>query len=258
MLRISQKTPREKSVKIAEITGKSPRKKFGLWLRTNPDYENEINGWSDNIKLEKNEEFEAIPRTDIIQKMYIVGPSGSGKSTYASKFIKKYLKQNKDNEFFLLSRVFEDDVLDKLDPFRIEINESLVNDPIEPEDVSEALVLFDDCALVKDKQLRNSVLNLQDSIAELGRHYKTTLVVVAHQLLDWKNSRVIINEASDVVIFPRGGSVQPYKQFLERYMGLSKKQIAEILKLKSRAIHVMKSYPNMILYNKGAFLTSSM
>lgn len=194
-----------------------------------------------------------LPNPNKVEKLYICGVSGAGKSTYSSKWIKEYLKANKDNEFYIFSTVEADDPLDKLDPVRVDLD-GLMDNPISFEELRDSVCLFDDCATISDPKLRKYMINLIDHVAEVGRHYNITLVVTAHVIIDYKNSRKILNEATQVVIFPKVGSNNLNKKYLENYAGFDSKQISKIMNLPSRWVSLYRTFPNFVLYEKGAYL----
>lgn len=194
-----------------------------------------------------------LPNPKRVEKLYICGISGSGKSTYSSKWIREYLKANKDGEFYVFSTVDEDAPLDKLNPVRVDLD-GLVDNPVSLEELRDSVCLFDDCATISDARLRKYVLNLMDHLLEVGRHYNITVVNTAHVILDYKNSRKILNEATSVTIFPKVGSNRLNKKYLENYAGFDSKQIAKIMNLPSRWVSLYRTFPNFVLHEKGAYL----
>jgi GTPase SAR1 family protein len=197
--------------------------------------------------------FQLLPNTKRVEKLYVCGISGSGKSTYSSKWIKEYLKTNKDNEMFIFSTVDEDEPLDKLNPIRVDLD-GLMDNPVSLEELRDSVCLFDDCATISDPRLRKYVIDLMSHLLEVGRHYNITVVNTAHVILDYKNSRKILNEATSVTIYPHVGSNVLNKKYLEHYAGFDSKQIAKILNLPSRWVSLYRTFPNFVIYEKGAYL----
>ena len=198
---------------------------------------------------------ELLPDFNRIEKLYIAAPSGAGKSTFASNWIRRYLEFYKDNEFIVLSCVDSDIVIDKLQPLRVNLN-NVLSDPIDIEnEMSNSIVLIDDCSCITNVHIRKYVINLLNSIAQTGRHYKITLVNVVHNLLDFHNSKTILTEATSVVIFCKSGSNKQNISYMERYCNFTKEQITKILNLPSRWVSIKRTFPNLIIHERGAYLS---
>lgn len=234
--------------------------------------ENEIE--PDNVKLEKlyyqiveklkhkrtrfivptGKKIQILPDFSRIEKLYVCGVSGAGKSTFSSEWIKEYLKHYPKNEFYILSGVNEDDPLDKLDPVRIDL-QNMLQDPITVEDeFQDSIVLFDDTSTLSNPIIRKMCVNLLDDIVEVGRHYNTTVINTSHMILDYRNSRKILNEATGVCIFAKAGSNVQNKKYLYNYAGLDKEQVNKILNLPSRWVYLKRTPPQMVIFEKGAYL----
>ena len=98
-----------------------------------------------------------LPNQSIVEKIYVSAPSGAGKSTWVGSWISEFKKMFRDDELFLFSSVEEDEALDRHDPIRIELGEDLIDDPIEPEELSNSLVVFDDTDTIRSKAVRGFV-----------------------------------------------------------------------------------------------------
>lgn len=195
-----------------------------------------------------------LPMKDTRECIYVAGPSGSGKSTYISNYAKNYKKMFPKNKIFVFSRVDEDNCIDKLDPIRIKIDEELINDPIDPKELSDSLVIFDDTDTIPNKKLKDAVNQLKSDLLEVGRHGNTYVAVTSHLLTNYKESRTILNEAHAITLFPGSGSSYSIRYVLKNYGGLENKDIDKILRLPSRWITFRKLYPQLILYAKGMYL----
>jgi hypothetical protein len=195
-----------------------------------------------------------LPRIDGSERIYIAGPTESGKSTYAHDFIREYLKIYPKNKFYLFSRLKNDDVLDDLKPKRVKIDERMITQPIQPSEMDNSIVLFDDIDTIPDKKIAEATRKLRDDLLETGRHENITTVSTAHQLMNYKSSRTLLNESSSITFFPRSGSSYHIDRLLKIYCGLGKKDIYTIMNLPSRWVTIHKNYPLYVLYEKGAFL----
>lgn len=188
---------------------------------------------------------------------YVAGPSGSGKSHYVGNYIEMFKKQHKNAQVWLFSRVDDDKALDKHNIKRIALDDGLLEDPINPAELSEGkptLVIFDDVDTIRDKDIRAEVLRLRDDILETGRHENITSISTNHLIMDYKKTRTLLNEVKFVTIFPQSGTSYHIKRLLKEYVGLDKNIIQRIMALPSRWVTVYKVAPMLVMYERGCFL----
>lgn len=194
-----------------------------------------------------------LPKKEGRDVIYISGPSGAGKTSWAASYIQEYNLMFPNRIVYVFSRLTEDPVLDQFIITRIVINEEIIEDPIIIEELLKqspdgCLVLFDDIDTLPNK-FKSVIYALRDDILEVGRHYNISIMVVTHQLMNYKETRTLITEATDIVFFPQSGMTYHIKRFLKEYVGLSKQQIDSILKIPSRWIKINKTYPLYIMAN---------
>jgi len=204
--------------------------------------------------LRSGGKLQPLPNFNRIEKVYISGISGSGKSTFASNFVKEYLKEKKKNEFFVISNVEEDEVLDKLKPVRIDLEDEDALSEVRSDDFYDSIVLFDDTDTIGNGMVRKFVQHLRDDLLECGRHYDTTVVAVSHILLQYQASRKLLNEATSVVFFPKVGSNNHNFKFLKNHCLYDEDTIRRLLNLNSRWVALYRTHPNYVIYEKGVFL----
>ena len=101
-----------------------------------------------NISRDSKLQHTVNPNTEK-QILYITGCSGSGKSTYTWKYLEEYKKEYKNNPIYLFNSLTEDKSLDSIKTERIIIDQSLVDDPIDIEDLSNSCCIFDDIDVVR-------------------------------------------------------------------------------------------------------------
>jgi hypothetical protein len=193
--------------------------------------------------------FEQLPN-DKTRVLYVAGASGSGKSTYVSQYIKKYKKMHPKAPFIVFSRLPEDAVIDALNPIRIDIDDTLITEPIEIEDIQEdSVILFDDCDAIRDKKIMEAINTIRQQILEMGRHSNIQVIITSHLIngTDKNATRIVLNEMHSLTIFPNSGSIYQIKYVLKNYFGLSAKQITALLTIKSRWITILKTYPQSII-----------
>jgi len=209
----------------------------------------------DCLKLKKGK-IQPLPRKNICEKLYVAGVSGSGKSTYTGKWLKEFKKIFKDSDLILFSSVVEDEALDKFEPVRVDIDESLLTDPLSIQDLHNSCVVFDDTNTIRQTPLRKAVEAVQAEVIEIGRHYDTRCIVTSHILQNYKQTRQILNESTSVTFFPKASGTIHIKNFLFNYAGLEKDQINRVLKLPSRWVTLYRTYPSYIVWEKGLCLLS--
>lgn len=194
-----------------------------------------------------------LPNRDNWQVIYAGAPSDSGKSYLCSTIIQEFQKMFPERDFFVFSKVDSDEVIDKLNPKRIKINQEIIDDPIQPEELANSIILLDDIDATNDGKLKKAITGIRDALIEHGRHHKVIILCTAHQLMNYKESRNLLNEATVVFIFP---TQTPYhsKEYLKKYVGLDKKDIKNIMDLPSRWVGIYKTYPRLVLHEHGAFL----
>ena len=197
-----------------------------------------------------------IPTDDPDQRdsIYITGPSGSGKSTFVAQFIGEYKKKFPKRLVYLFSSKEEDPALDKFKPLRVPLNDGMVADPIVLDELEKSLVVFDDIDQIGNKALQNAVWGLRDQILELGRSKGISICTVAHQITNYKASRICLNESDYVVFFPKSGAKYQMTYFLKNYAGMGKDDIKRLFELNSRAVILKKTYPMCVIHSCGAYV----
>jgi len=198
---------------------------------------------------------QVLPNNDIVEKIYISAPSGAGKSTFVGKWMKEYKKSHKDSPIYVFSTVDEDKALDKNNPIRINLDEDLLEEPLEPVELEKSLVVFDDSDTIRQKEIRSYLALLRDHLLEVGRHYKIRLLITSHLLSNYAHTRRILNEATSVVVFPRAGTgTYHIKNFLKTYCGFDTIQTKKFINLPSRWVLVNRGYPQYVLHEHGAYI----
>jgi len=130
------------------------------------------------LKIPNDAKLQQVPDTTKEREIiYMTGPSGSGKSTYVRKYLEQFKKKNKDHPIYIFSSLPEDESLDAVKPQRIRLDESIYQDPIAIEDLSDSVVIFDDIDVISDKKIRDAVYNILNKTLEIGRQiiYRQTV-----------------------------------------------------------------------------------
>jgi adenylate kinase family enzyme len=206
------------------------------------------------ILRDKKMKFEYLPSTRFIERVLVSGISGSGKSTWSSKYIKNYLKQHKDNPFYVLSNVHEDEVIDKLEPTRLDAYE-IATEGMTVDEVTNSIMLIDDVDTIENAAIRKAIRSFVNNMLEVSRHYKTNLIITSHHIQNYQQTRTQLNESNIVVLFMKSNA-RAIKNYLKTYENFNNDQINRFLNLNSRWGMIYKGFghPPYVLYEKGAYI----
>ncbi len=243
---------------IAVIQNKNKNNEDILYVDVN------IKNKFEKVLLGKNDFF--LPVLDVGGRSitYICGASGSGKSTLANDIMTNFNILFPQSNIYIFSRLKTDPAFAELEKnesvVRVPIDEKLIEYPIDIiEDIEDfSLVLFDDIDTIFDKKLLSVVNNIKSQILEIGRHKNIYCIVTSHLInsSDRNSTRTMMNEMSNLVIFPKGGgSVYQQKYCLKNYLGFNAKQVDKILNQEdTRWVFISKNYPQYILTQKLCYL----
>jgi hypothetical protein len=180
------------------------------------------------------------------QVFYIAGQSGSGKSWILRQLAQSYHKFFPDRGIYLISALGEDETLDSMrksdgKPVRIPVR-SFIDDPPTLQEVSKCFCIFDDYDTIKGKE-GEAVCSLIDQIATMGRHNVSTMACASHHLTNYSKTRLILAEATHLVVFPMTTGKKPLQYLLSTYASMDDDEIAGLYGLHSRWIAIGKGYP---------------
>jgi GTPase SAR1 family protein len=255
----------EKSLAIAIIHGKKRNNLIYLSNNTEKDEnsysDQEEQGFEEYELPYYNERFSIYPSTseDVMDRIYIAGPSGSGKTTIIRDYVREFIKEFPRKSIYLFSNLKEDEKLDDLKKIkRVKIDEDLVNEPIEPSDLKDSLLLFDDIDSIKDKSIKTEVQKIRDSCLTEGRHHNIMHIMMTnHRITDHNNTKDILNESSHVIFFPTAG-LGNVNYLLKTYLGLETNQIKLVKKLKSRWVCIRALYPRLLISENQIMMLSKL
>ena len=189
--------------------------------------------------------------------LYITGASGSGKSYYTMMYVKEYKKIFPKNQIYLFSALDSDDTLDKIKEIkRVKLDQKFYDTVFEINDFKDSLIIFDDTDCINDKLLKQKLSEILDMLLQTGRHSKSSVIFTSHLPNNGLQTRMILAECHSITIFLATLGGRSLKYLLDGYLGLDKHQIKKIKDigiLNSRWITIVKSYPMVVLYEKGAF-----
>ncbi len=220
--------------------------------RSNKQYKKEIVEQSKtNFKFKhKNTMF--LPGMEKRNVLYVAGPSGAGKSYVCAEYVKIYHEFHPDRPIYLFSKKGDDPAFDQHEFIeRMEVNPELLSE-LDMDDFRETLCIFDDVHTFTGDQLK--IINqLQADLMDLGRSYLCDVVITNHLLTDGQKTRQVLNEMSKMVMYPEGSSAHSINYVLKKYIGLTKKEIEKIMRLKTRWIMINR-FPRYIVHQKGIYI----
>jgi hypothetical protein len=216
----------------------------------------EENDHNTSIELPTDGMFHCIPDPDpnVRQIWYVAGISGSGKSYFARGIAENYKKLFPEREIYLISKLTEDETLDKMKigkPKRISLD-SLVEDYPAIDEFKECLIIFDDYDTLT-APYDKVVLKLIDDLAIMGRHTGTSMLCLSHYLTNYKKTRLILGEAHFIVLYPMATSFKAMAYVCEHHCGLTKEEVHALKKL-GRWVCIHKVFPQYLISTQSARL----
>lgn len=187
-------------------------------------------------------QFNILP-SKLTERVFIAGASGSGKSTIASMYIHEYKIMFPKNNVYLLSTHDGEKAYDVHEIKQIKLDSEFLENPPTLDDLTDSLVIFDDADNLQDKKIQKAVNALNSDLISNGRKYNIHVLSLAHQLMDYSRTRLLLIEANRVIFFLNSGKYHT-QRYLRVYAGLDQKQIRQIIDLKSRWVCLSTGIPN--------------
>lgn len=197
-----------------------------------------------------------LPLFNGTSRLYIAGSTMCGKSYFCRKYLEQYIKVFPKKKIFVFSDVEHDETLDSISKniVRFKLDDGLLNgEPIKPETFKDSVCIFDDIDSIQNPKLLKYIQSLRDAILRRGRHENITCLCTSHLLTNYKDTRIILNEANSITIFPGGTGSHGIKYLLSKYCGMDKAQIARIMALPSRWVSIYTHSPSYVSYEKGIY-----
>ena len=199
--------------------------------------------------------FELLPSPDPKKRevWYIAGQSGSGKSYIAKGLADMYHKLYPERGVYLISKLKEDETLDKL-KFLKRLNiQSFIDDYPDLEEFKDCMIIADDYdTLTGDAQ--KTIEKLIDDLAIMGRHTNTTMLCLSHYLTNYKKTRLLLNEATHIVVYPLSTSYHALRYLLKSYVGVDEDDLKRQRRYGSRWLSYAKGFPQFMISQKNAEL----
>ena len=239
---------------ISNLTCKKLDKDREVYASLNENHINEQTFYE--IEVKNNEKIQIIPQNTERSIFNITGQSGSGKSFFTARVVNEYHLKYKKRKIYLFSALQEDPTLDKagLPINRVKLDENFLNTPISIAEFKNTIIIVDDADVISNKKIKEKLFKLLDALLQIGRHYNTTVFVCNHAPNRGKDTKILLLESNWFVIFPKTSGNSSIKYLMENYVGLNSKQIGKLKKLNSRWVAIYRSYPQVVVYEKGAYI----
>lgn len=199
-------------------------------------------------------EFELLPSADPKRRdvFYIAGASGSGKSYIARGLGEYYQKLFPDRKVYLVSKLSEDaGTLDKMKPKALRLNiQTLIDDYPDLDEFKNCMIIFDDYDTFTGPA-EKVVHKLIDDLATMGRHTNTSMLCLSHYLTNYKKTRLLLNEATHIVVYPMATSFHALSYLLKTHVGMTKDDVRDLRK-NGRWTCIYKNYPQYMISSHNA------
>jgi len=210
------------------------------------------------IKLPHGSQFGLLPTSNPEKRevWYIAGASGSGKSYIGKRLAETYMKYFPQRDVYLVSKLEEDDTLDSMKGrqcIRLKPEKLAENPLTDLEMLRDCMVIFDDYDTIPGKEGK-AVQKLIDDIAIMGRHTNTTMLCLTHYLTNYSKTRLLLTEATHIIVYPLSTGAHALNYLLKTYLGLEKEEISHIRRGGSRWVMFFKNYPSFCVTENEAFI----
>jgi len=213
-----------------------------------------------HIQLKPTQHFQLIPdKTKERTIHYVCGASGSGKSYWTSNLANEYKKLFPKNPVYILSPLESDESIDRVkDAKRIKLGLDFLNTELDENSVENCLTIWDDTDSIIEKKMKQHLREFSLAILNRGRHTKTSMIYLSHIACDGVATKPILGECHTITFFPAtlGGKTRRY--LLDNYIGLDKKQCERIGKMETRAVTILKTYPQVVVTEKELIMVKNL
>ena len=239
------------------LADRKPATTFDLYPTVKKVYEQILDDTkcSKSIELDDEGQFELLPNPDPKKRevFYICGQSGSGKSFIAKGLAAMYHKLNPERGVYLVSKLKEDATLDALKFMKRLSIDSFIEEAPEIDEFKDCMVIFDDFDTLTGPA-EKTIQKLIEDLCIMGRHSNTTLLILSHYLTNYKKTRLILNEATHIVVYPQSTAYAGLKHLLHNYAGVDDDDLSKHRKLGSRWLCYFKGYPSLMVAQRDAEL----
>jgi predicted AAA+ superfamily ATPase len=199
------------------------------------------------MDLDVNEEmyqvfFPGKNRRDSIQNDVIVitGGKGLGKTTLAKYIAKLYHRFNPDDKIILLTGISNTKFPSYVK--MIDLNNLAPDEDININMFKDSLVIFDDWENHPDPELQSFLNRLVNVMAQNGRNYHISMVIILHHLNKGFKSTTILREMDALVIFPEKFDYNVFNTLINHF-GLSRSKANSMFNQKAKFVLIRNSSP---------------
>lgn len=207
------------------------------------------------IELDDEGQFELLPSPDPKKRevWYVAGQSGSGKSFIARSLASYYKKLFPDREVYLISKLQQDDTLDALKFLKRISIQSLIDDYPDLDEFKDCMLICDDWDTLTGDAFKTIHKLIQD-ICIMGRHTNTSILILSHYLSNYHSTRLILTEATHLVLYPQSTSYHAMRYLLKNQVGIDEDELKRHRKFGSRWVLYAKGFPTFFISQKNAEL----
>ena len=105
-----------------------------------------------------------------------------------------------------------------------------------------------------DKIIKLKVYKLLNEMLEIGRHHNVSVIFTSHNATMGLDTKRILNECHSITLFHKNLGGKTSKYLLDGYVGMDKDQIKKLKKVNSRWVTILKTYPQMVISEKEAYV----
>ena len=211
------------------------------------------------VVVKENERVQMIPNKKKERTIsYVSGQSGSGKSYFTNKLAEEYHSMYPKRPIYLFSLLTDDKSIKCKHIKRIKLDEKFLKTDLSLDNFKRTLIIYDDVDTIKNKLIQGKLFHILDTLLQCGRHSETSVAYVSHMPCNGKDTKMILAECNNITIFPQTLGNRALRYLLGEYFGLDNKQIQKIKKLPSRHVTLVRTYPMVLLHEKGAFLLNNL
>ncbi|MCS7318244.1 MAG: ATP-binding protein [Candidatus Dojkabacteria bacterium] len=179
----------------------------------------------------------------------ITGKKGSGKTELAKMlaFIFSSVEKDRFVIFCGIPDLYSDleEILGENRVLQIDLEEVEEEGDYTPPPVEmfkNIFIIFDDTEKHESKDIEKMLWRLMNAIAQKGRNYKTTLIVILHQLNKGLSSSTILREMDALIIFPKFFDMNTFNSIVH-HVGIPKHIVEALYKIDEKFILIRNSAP---------------
>jgi hypothetical protein len=184
---------------------------------------------------------------------YVSGQARSGKSYYTNKLAEEYHSMYPKNKIYLFSLLSEDKSIACKHIKRIKLNENFLGTDLTLDDMKNSLIIMDDIDTLKGA-IKEKIFRILDTLLQCGRHKNVSVCYISHLACNGRDTKMILSECNSITFFPTTMGNRSLRYLCSDYFGLERQQIQKIKKLNSRHITIVRTFPLVLLHEKGAYI----